>query len=94
MSQSARQREKIRLMEMIIQQRLDLSASRKEWLRATASIDRGWLKIVDMKKYLIVGSSLLAVYGVRHPSKVVRWARRAVGIWGTVKLFRRTFNVR
>ncbi|MGY4668494.1 hypothetical protein ACVW1D_003233 [Ewingella americana] len=44
-----------------------------------------------MRKYLVLGSSVLAIYGIRHPSKVVRWSRRAFGIWGTVQLFRRNF---
>jgi len=82
--------EKVRLLRKIENQRAELSQASADWLDATAKIDRGWVKIVDMRKYLVVGSSLLAVYGIRHPSAVVRWSRRAFGIWGTVRLFRKT----
>lgn len=82
--------EKVRLLRQIESQRAELSQAGTDWLDATAKIDRGWVKVVDMRKYLVVGSSLLAVYGIRHPSAVVRWSRRAFGIWGTVRLFRKT----
>ncbi len=83
--------EKVRIMRKIERQRLELSRAGDDWLDATAKIDRGWVKLVDMRKYLVVGSSLIAVYGIRHPSVIVRWSRRAFGIWGTVRLFRKTF---
>ena len=83
--------EKVRIMRKIERQRQELSRAGDDWLDATAKIDRGWVKLVDMRKYLVVGSSLIAVYGIRHPSMIVRWSRRAFGIWGTVRLFRKTF---
>ncbi|MDN5680108.1 MAG: YqjK-like family protein [Ewingella sp.] len=83
--------EKVKLLRKIERQRAELSAGRLEWLEATAKVDRGWVKFIDMRKYLVLGSSVLAIYGIRHPSKVVRWSRRAFGIWGTVQLFRRNF---
>lgn len=83
--------EKVRLLRQIEHQRAELSEAGSDWLDATAKIDRGWVKIVDMRKYLVVGSSLVAVYGIRHPSSIVRWSRRAFGIWGTVRLLRKTF---
>lgn len=83
--------EKVRILRKIERQRDELSQTGDDWLDATAKIDRAWVKIVDMRKYLVVGSSLVAVYGIRHPSVIVRWSRRAFGIWGTVRLFRKTF---
>ena len=83
--------EKVRIMRKIERQRQELSRAGDDWLDATAKIDRGWVKLVDMRKYLVVGSSLISVYGIRHPSVIVRWSRRAFGIWGTVRLFRKTF---
>ena len=83
--------EKVRILRKIERQRYELSQTGADWLEATAKIDRAWVKIVDMRKYLVVGSSLVAVYGIRHPSVIVRWSRRAFGIWGTVRLFRKTF---
>lgn len=83
--------EKVKLLRKIERQRVELSAGRDEWLAATAKVDRGWVKLIDMRKYLVLGSSVLAIYGIRHPSKVVRWSRRAFGLWSTVQLIRSNF---
>lgn len=83
--------EKVQLLRKIERQRAELTESRLEWLEATAKVDRVWVKFIDMRKYLVLGSSVLAIYGIRHPSSVVRWSRRAFGLWGTVQHFRRNF---
>lgn len=84
--------EKAILLRKIERQRNELAESCHDWLNATAKFDRHWLKIMDMRKYLVVGSSILAVYTLRHPSIIIRWSRRAMGLWGTLRLFRRTFR--
>ncbi len=86
--------EKAILLRQIEQQRLDLANSTAHWIEVTAPYDSGWAKIVSMRKYLMVGSSLVALYGIRHPSKIVRWSRRAVSLWGAIRLFRNTFLLR
>ncbi|ANI30217.1 cell division protein FtsH [Yersinia entomophaga] len=86
--------EKEKLLRQIEQQRLDLANSAAHWIEVTAPYDRGWLKILEMRKFLVLGSSLIAVYGVRHPSRMIRWSRRALSAWGTFRLFRRTFSSR
>ncbi|STW71842.1 inner membrane protein YqjK [Klebsiella michiganensis] len=40
--QQERERQKALLLRLIQQQRLDLSASHRHWIEATAPIDRGW----------------------------------------------------
>ncbi|QCR37323.1 YqjK-like family protein [Nissabacter sp. SGAir0207] len=92
--QLEREREKQRLLALIQQQRMDLTVGCEQWLEVTAPYDRGWIKLMGMKKYLAIGSSLMAVYTVRHPNKVVRLVRRGLGIWGTVKLVRNTLSPR
>ncbi|ABS46256.1 yqjK-like family protein [Yersinia pseudotuberculosis IP 32953] len=83
--------EKEALLREIQQQRLDLADNAARWVEVTAPFDRGWAQIVSMRKYLIAGGSLVALYSVRHPSKLLRWSRRAVSTWSTLQLFRRTF---
>lgn len=83
--------EKEALLREIQQQRLDLANSTARWVEVTAPFDRGWAQIVGMRKYLMVGSSLVALYGVRHPSKLLRWSRRAISVWSTIQLVRSTF---
>ncbi|MDU1024753.1 MAG: YqjK family protein, partial [Leclercia adecarboxylata] len=41
-SRSERQREKAFLLSKIQQQRIDLSASSRDWLAVTHAYDRGW----------------------------------------------------
>jgi YqjK-like protein len=86
--------EKAVLLHEIQQQRLDLTNSAAHWIEITAPFDRGWAQIVGMRKYLMVGSSLLALYSIRHPSKLIRWSHRAVSVWGTIRLLHNTFFLR
>jgi len=85
---------KIDLLRRIHQQRLDLSVQKREWGYATSRYDRNWIRLVHLRKYLIAGSSLLALYNIRHPSRIIRWTKRAVGILGTLKLIRSTLQSR
>jgi len=83
---------KARLLRQIERQRGELSIASHDWLQATEKVDRAWIKLLDMRKYLAVGSSVLAIYSIRHPSFLLRWAKRGFGVWSTVRLVRRTFN--
>lgn len=83
--------EKARLLCQMERQRSDLAFAKQHWLDATVKVDNACLKIAYMRKYLLVASSAVAVYSIRHPSTFIRWSRRVFGIWGTVRLFRRTF---
>ncbi|RLM20572.1 cell division protein FtsH [Brenneria alni] len=94
MSHQQRDREKTQLLRKIQQQRLDLSSGKKHWLESTASYDRYWQNLLQWRKYWVIGSGLIAIYGVRHPRRMILWGRRAVGLWGTFRLFRKTFSRR
>ncbi|ATA25439.1 cell division protein FtsH [Brenneria goodwinii] len=94
MSHQQRDKEKIQLLRKIQQQRLDLSANKKSLLESTAPYDRYWHNLLQWRKYWVVGSGLIAIYGLRHPSKLILWGRRAVGLWGTFRFFRKTLSRR
>ena len=83
-----REAHKAHLLRQIQQQRLDLSASRRDWLDATQPYDRGWSKLVSLRSWFMVASSAMAVVSLRHPRFLVRWARRGVGIWSTWRMVR------
>ncbi|NDL63572.1 YqjK-like family protein [Acerihabitans arboris] len=85
---------KIELLRKIHQQRLDLGAEKRAWYYATARYDRGWNTLLGLRKYLIAGSSLLALYNIRHPSRLILWTKRALGIIGTIRLIRSTLQSR
>ena len=55
--QQERERQKALLLRLIQQQRLDLSASRRDWLDATQPYDRGWSKLVSLRSWFMVASS-------------------------------------
>lgn len=86
--QQERERQKALLLRQIQQQRLDLNASRRRWLKATAPIDRGWHTLLNLRSWAMVGSGILAVWSVRHPRFLLRWTKRGFGIWSTWRMAR------
>lgn len=81
-----RQQRKARLLSQIQQQRLDLVASRRDWLAVTRSYDRGWNLFLSLRAWVLVGGSLIALRSVRHPNVMLRWAKRGFGVWSTWRL--------
>lgn len=90
MSDREREKRKALLLSRIQQQRLDLSAGSRDWLEATAVYDRGWNTLVSLRSYALVASSVMAIWTVRHPSFLMRWARRGFGAWSAWRLIRNT----
>ncbi len=88
MTRAEREKRKAILLGQIQQQRLDLSACRKEWQYATAPWDRGWNTLLSLRSWALVGSGVMAVWSVRHPNFLLRWARRGFGAWSTWRLAR------
>ncbi|WP_086870183.1 YqjK-like family protein [Kosakonia pseudosacchari] len=80
------------LLSEIQQQRLDLTASRREWLEATGAYDRGWNTLLSLRSWALVGSSAMAIWSVRHPNMLVRWAKRGLGAWSLWRLVKSTLN--
>lgn len=87
----SREQKKEQLIRQIQQQRLDLTANKTLWLDTTEPLDRGWQTLYGLRKYLAIGSGVVALYAVRHPSLLIRWSRRALSLWGTLRLVRKTF---
>jgi hypothetical protein len=90
MSDCERDKRKALLLSRIQQQRLDLSAGKRDWLEATGAYDRGWLTIMSLRSYAIIASSVMAIWSVRHPSFLMRWGRRGFGAWSAWRLIRNT----
>ncbi|WP_200552318.1 YqjK-like family protein [Kosakonia sp. LAM2021] len=91
-SKAERLKRKARLLSEIQQQRLDLTASRREWLEATGAYDRGWNTLLSLRSWALVGSSAMAIWSVRHPNMLVRWAKRGLGAWSLWRLVKSTLN--
>ncbi|MBE5254119.1 MAG: YqjK-like family protein [Enterobacterales bacterium endosymbiont of Blomia tropicalis] len=88
MSRREREERIHELLNQVQQQRLDLSAARRDWLYGTAHYDRGWLTFLSIRRYLAIGSSALAIWSVRSPNKLMRWAKRGFGLWSTWRMFK------
>lgn len=88
MSSHDRRERKAELLRKVYQQRLDLSAGRKDWLASTTRYDHGWLALLSAKRYLAIGSGVLAIWSVRNPRFITRWARRGLGAWSTWRMVR------
>ena len=91
-SKTERQKRKAYLLSQIQQQRLDLTASRRDWLEVTRVYDRGWSTLLSMRSWALVGSSVMAIWSVRHPSMLVRWARRGFGARSAWRLVKATLR--
>lgn len=87
-----RRKRKAYLLSQIQQQRLDLTACRRDWLEVTRSYDHGWNTLLSLRSWVLVGSSVMAVWSVRHPSMLVRWARRGFGAWSAWRLVKSTLR--
>ncbi len=97
MSARERQQRKAELLRIIQQQRLDLSAARRDWLEGTARYDRGWLAVVSARRWLLLGSSALAIWTTKSKRRsgfLVSWLRRGFGIWSTWRLIRKNLPQR
>ncbi len=87
-----RLKRKALLLSQIQQQRLDLTAARRDWLETTGVYDRGWNTLLSLRFWALVGSSVMAVWSVRHPSLLIRWAKRGLGLWSVWRLVRSTLD--
>ncbi|MCS2170046.1 YqjK-like family protein [Scandinavium sp. TWS1a] len=86
------QKRKAYLLSKIQQQRLDLSASRRDWIETTDVYDRGWNTLLSLRAWALVGSSVMAIWSVRHPRFLVRWSRRGFGVWSAWRLVKSTMR--
>lgn len=87
-----REMRKAWLLSQIQQQRLDLSASRRDWLDATHAYDRGWHTLLSLRSWALVGSSVMAIWSVRNPRFLVRWTKRGFGAWSAWRLIQNTLR--
>ncbi|WP_312953070.1 YqjK-like family protein [Superficieibacter sp.] len=91
-SKQERQQRKAWLLSQIQQQRLDLSSSRRDWLEVTGGYDRSWNMLLNVRAWALVGSSVMAIWSVRNPNFLVRWAKRGFGIWSAWRLVQSTLR--
>lgn len=86
-----RARKKQALIDTIAAQRSDLSQATDQWLKKTESFDRTWQTLSQLRPLVVAGVSLVSVFAVRHPKKLIRWGQRALGLWGVFRTLQSSF---
>lgn len=92
MKDSERDRRKAELLSQIHQQRFELAMAKRQWIQVTAPYDRGWHTLVSLRRYVVIAGSLLAVWNVRRPGKMMRLVKRGFSIWSTWRVARTSLN--
>ena len=78
-------RRKKLLLDEIQQQRTQLAQEGQTWLEVTAPYDKAWNILTSLKPILLIGASAVSLYSIKHPKKLVRWGRRAIGAVGLIR---------
>lgn len=92
MSDNERDKRKAVLLSQIHLQRLDLSIAKRNWLKVTAPYDSGWHALVSLRRYIVIVGSVLAVWNVRRPGKIMRLAKRGFSVWSTWRVARTSLS--
>lgn len=85
-------RRKKLLLNKIQQQRTDLGQSTQVWLDVTEPYDKAWRLVVSLKPALLVGASLISLYSIKHPTKIIRWGKRVIGTIGLIRTIQNSFK--
>ncbi len=80
---------KAQLVRQIEAERTALKATAAEWRRSTESIDQGWQFLQRYKAILLSTVGVLALKNLRHPSRLIKWSRRAVSLFSSYLLLRK-----
>ncbi|MEP9315493.1 YqjK-like family protein, partial [Enterobacter hormaechei] len=59
------------------------------WLQPSRD---GWHTVLSLRSWALVGSSVMAIWSVRHPNMLIRWARRGFGAWSAWRLVKTTLR--
>lgn len=92
--QSIREQEKARLLDKIARQRSELSANRLAFIKHTNTFDNGYLTLMKYHRLTIAAAGIIVIYTMRHPRRLMRWGRRALGIWTTLSFVRNRLNAK
>ena len=90
--ENEREQRKMELLNQIQLQRLSLSSAKRQWLETTAPYDKGWHTLVNLRRYFVVAGSVLAVWNIRRPGKMMRLVKRGFSVWSTWRVVRTGLN--
>ena len=52
----------------------------------------GQIQLLNLRGWVIVGSSIMAVRTIRNPNLLVRWAKRGFSVWSIWRLVKSTIR--
>lgn len=85
-------RRKKLLLNKIQQQRSDLGQSTQTWLDVTEPYDKAWRVLVSLKPVLLASASLISLYSIKHPRKIIQLGQRAIGAIGLIRAIQKSFK--
>lgn len=86
MSRRERKRRKQELMTRVQEQRLDVSACKRDWLKMTARYNNAWFTLMKYKPFLMLGGGIVSIKLLRRPKLFGRVVKRAIGLWSSWRL--------
>ncbi|MXP56395.1 hypothetical protein FD727_01770 [Pantoea sp. Mhis] len=81
------------LIHQVQQQRLDLSSECNSWLRSTEKYDNYWMIISNIRRYLAIYSSTIAIWSIRSSSRIIRWVKFIVSLWNSWRMIKLTLSL-
>ncbi|MXP67695.1 YqjK-like family protein [Pantoea sp. Aalb] len=77
-----------KLIDKINKQRKSLNTACTNWLNNTTRYDRIWMILLNIRRYLTLISSILAVISIKSPYRLIRWIKRGFGLWGLWRIIK------
>ncbi|WWO97509.1 MAG: YqjK family protein [Candidatus Dasytiphilus stammeri] len=78
---------KYKLLDLIQEQRINLTSEFKEWKQILSHYQRN---LLILRNTLIIISSILSIITIflaPHPRRLIRWSKRGMAIWKIYKFF-------
>ncbi|WWO99908.1 MAG: YqjK family protein [Candidatus Dasytiphilus stammeri] len=80
---------KHRLLDLVQEQRINLTSEYKEWKKILSNYQRKLLIIRNRIIIIISILSIITLFLAHHPRRLIRWSKRAMAIWKMCQLLRK-----
>lgn len=91
MNKAERELRKAMLITQVHQQRLDSGRADATGLRRPA-LTIALYTLLGLRSWLLVGSSIGAIWTIKNPNFLLRWGKRGFAAWSAWKLLKNTMK--
>jgi len=84
------QRRKAQLIQNIVADRAALQQQADEWHQITSPLDQSWQNIMRYRSVIFGITAVIAVSRIRKPLHLLSWTRKALSLWTSYQLFKRS----